>query len=399
MLTIRNALIFDGESADLVEGSIHVVGDRIAEEPLSSHRDGGESRVIDARGRVVMPGLIDAHFHAYGISLIDIENDVGPLSYSALLGARRLGAALRRGFTTVRDVAGGDSGLARAVEEGLCDGPRYLFTGSALSQTGGHGDPRAENDTSCFHGGHTCEVVDGVEDLRKAVRHRFRTGSHAIKIMTSGGVTSPTDPVRVPQYSVEEIQVVTGEATRRGSYVAAHAYSSEAIRHSILNGVRSIEHGNLLDAETARLMAAHGAFLVPTLIAYDAMRRRGSEFGLVGVRADKNREILTAGSAAIEFAESAGASIGFGTDLIGELEDEQLAGLRLQSEVTGVYATLKSATSVNARLLQRADLGRIAVGNAADLLLLDGNPFDDPAVLWDERRPRTVIKAGRIYAP
>jgi imidazolonepropionase-like amidohydrolase len=397
-MTIRNARIFNGESRDLFEGSITVRAGRIAALGHDETAVPAAGTVLDAGGRTVIPGLIDAHFHAYALSLTSARNETGPLSYSALAGVRRLGAALRRGFTSVRDVAGGDIGLANAIDEGMYPGPRYFFTGPALSQTGGHGDIRASNDGSCFHGGHMCEVVDGVDDLLRAVRHRFRTGATAVKLMTSGGVISPVDPIRVPQYSAAEIRVVTEEASRRGSYATAHAYSPEAIRHSVLNGVRCIEHGNLLDAETAQLMAEHDVFLVPTLVTYDAMDRRGAEIGLTDVGAAKNREVLNAGKEAVELARAAGVRIGFGSDLMGELEDEQLAGLRLQCEVLGVYDALRSATSTNAALLRRDDLGRVAEGACADLVVLDGDPFEEPSILWDEGRTRTVIKDGHVVA-
>ncbi len=392
-LTVLNALIFDGETRNLLEGSITVREGRITEVGRDVEEAG---TIVDADGRTVIPGLIDAHFHAYALSLTAAKNETGPLSYSALAGARRLESALNRGFTSVRDVAGGDIGLANAIDEGLYAGPRYFFTGPALSQTGGHGDIRAADDGGCFHGGHMCEVVDGADELLRAVRNRFRTGATAIKLMTSGGVISPVDPIRVPQYSSAEIRTVTEEASRRGSYATAHAYSPEAIRHSVLNGVRCIEHGNLLDAETARLMADHEVYLVPTLATYDAMARRGEEVGLTEVGAAKNLEVLNAGRNAVELARDAGVRIGFGTDLMGELEDEQLAGLRLQCEALGVYDALRSATSTNAALLRRDDLGRIAEGALGDLVILDGNPVDDPSVLWDESRTRTVIKEGRI---
>ncbi len=394
LLTVTNALIFDGSSPILVEGSI-VMRDGV----VAAVGDvAAEGEVIDAAGKVVVPGLIDAHFHAYAVGLGGMDVERGPLSYAALAGSLRLGKALRRGFTTVRDVAGGDIGLAKAVREGLFKSPRYLFTGPALSQTGGHGDPRAEDLDLCFDHGHMCDVVDGVDELRKAVRNRFRTGAHAIKIMTSGGVVSLTDPIRVPQYSAEEIRAVTEEARRRNSYVAAHAYSPEAIRHSVENGVRSIEHGNLLDAETADLMAAHGSYLVPTLAAYDAMNRFGKELGLHPVSQKKNSEVLSAGKTAIELALAAGVKVGFGSDLMGALESEQLAGVRLQVEASGVLETLRSMTSVNAALLQDPLIGRIGVGAHADVLLLDGNPFEDAAVLWDESRRRIVIQAGALVA-
>jgi imidazolonepropionase-like amidohydrolase len=215
-------------------------------------------------------------------------------------------------------------------------------------------------------------------------------------MMTSGGVISPDDPIRLAQYSSGEIRAAVDEAERRGSYVAAHAYSPEAIRHSVNNGIRSIEHGNLLDDETAALMATNDAYLVPTLVAYDAMDRRGTELGLSSSSQAKNREVLHAGKDAIVRARAAGVSIGFGTDLMGELEDDQLIGLRLQSEPDGILNTLRSATSINADLIGRSDLGRLVNGGRGDLVILDGNPFDDPAVLWDVQRDRTVVQSGRI---
>jgi imidazolonepropionase-like amidohydrolase len=387
-LSIINAAVFDGESAELVEGPVHVERGRIVDVGGTFQAD----RVIDARGRTVLPGLIDAHFHAYGISLDMLGIEGRPLSYVALAGARRLAAALRRGFTTVRDVAGGDAGLARAITEGLIPSPRYLYTGAALSQTGGHGDPRGVDMDVCGCHAHGAEVVDGVDAVRVAVRDRFRRGAHAIKMMTSGGVMSLADPIRVPQYSAEEIRAATDEADRRGSYVAAHAYSPEAIRHSVRNGVRSIEHGNLMDAETADLMAEHGAFLVPTLATYDAIARRGKEVGLAPVSAEKNLEVRDAGAKAVALARAAGVRVGFGTDLMGALEDEQLHGIRLQVEVDGPAVALRSMTSVNADLLGRPDLGRVQVGGAADLIIVEGDPLTNPATLWGPHR--TVIQAG-----
>jgi imidazolonepropionase-like amidohydrolase len=390
-LSIINAAVFDGVSGDLTDGPVHVVDGRIA--AVGGPAEPAD-QVLDARGGTVLPGLIDAHCHAYGIDLDMLALESRPLSYVALAAARRLAAALRRGFTTVRDPAGGDAGLARAIAEGLIPAPRYLWTGAALSQTGGHGDARAADGMVCGCNAHTVEVVDGVDPLRRAVRERFRTGAHAIKIMTSGGVVSLTDPIRIPQYSADEIRAVTAEAARRGSYVVAHAYSPEAIRHSIDNGVRSIEHGNLL--ATAAAMAKAGAFLVPTLAAYDAMKRRGADVGMAPVSRQKNREVLEAGQTAVELARAAGVRVGFGTDLMGPLENEQLNGLRLQAEVDGAAKALQSATSVNADLLGRPDLGRVQEGCVADLLIVDANPLDDPSVLWSSAEHRTIVQGGTI---
>ncbi|GAA4164922.1 amidohydrolase family protein [Phytohabitans flavus] len=392
-LSIVNAAVFDGISDELTDGPLYIVDGRI-ESVGGTPRPA--DRVLDARGGTVLPGLIDAHFHAYGIDLDMLALESRPLSYVALAAARRLSAALTRGFTTVRDPAGGDAGLARAIAEGLLPSPRYLWTGAALSQTGGHGDPRAADSDVCGCATHATEVVDGVDPLRQAVRDRFRRGAHAIKIMASGGVVSLTDPIRIPQYSPEEVRTVCDEATRRGSYVAAHAYSPEAIRHAIDNGVRSVEHGNLLDADTAKAMADAGAYLVPTLAAYDAMDRRGADIGMPAVSRQKNREVLDAGRTAVELARAAGVRVGFGTDLMGVLEDEQLNGLRLQVEVDGPVTALRSATSVNADLLGRPDLGRVRAGCVADLLILDGDPLREPSLLWAGPERRTVVQAGVV---
>src|SRR4029077_9817857 len=280
-----DAGIFDGSSAELREGCVRVAAGTIAE---VAEGPGPGDRIVDCRGRTVVPGLIDAHFHAYGARLSLMEIETSPLSYLALAGARRLAGALGRGFTTVRDPGGGDAGLAQAIREGLTAAPRYLFCGAALSQTGAYADPRRRELGCCLGGGRMAEVVDGVDALRRAARERLRSGAHAIKIMASGGGISPSDPLRVPQYSPEEVRVVVEEATRRGSYVAAHAYSAEAIAVAVANGVRSIEHGDLLDAPTDALMAALRASLVPTLATYAAMERRGAELGLARVAQDKN---------------------------------------------------------------------------------------------------------------
>jgi imidazolonepropionase-like amidohydrolase len=392
-LALRAGRFLDPATGEVVEGDLLVEDGTIV---AVGEVGASTATTVDLAGATVVPGLIDAHFHAYASCLGGLQLELRPLSYVAVNATRRLGAAVRRGFTTVRDVAGGDLGLAAAIDEGLFVAPRYLFSGSALSQTGGHGDPRPGDLDLCFGHGHMNEVVDGVDNLRRAVRDRFRTGAHCIKIMASGGVISPTDPLRIPQYSAEEVRAVTDEATRRGSYVAAHAYPSEAVVHAVSNGVRSIEHGNLIDERAAQVMADHGAYLVPTLAPYDSMSRRGDEVGLTAVGRAKNAEVLDAGRGAIEIAARAGVPIGFGSDLMGDLEDDQLLGVRLQSEAQAPAELLRSLTVVNAALIGRPDLGSLAVGTPADLLVLAADPYDDVSVLWDAQRPRTVVSRGTV---
>jgi len=394
-LVVANATILSGADEPL-EADIEIRNGRIvAIQPgLALH---AKSEVLHAAGRTVIPGLIDAHFHAYAVALYDDEIERLPLSYVALKARQRLERALHRGFTTVRDVAGGDPGLAEAIRQGLVQAPRYLYTGPGLSQTGGHGDPRdVLHEDGRPLGGTMTQVVDGPDALRRVSRELFRRGAHAIKLMTSGGVISLTDPLANPQFTAAEIAAVVEVASARGSYVCAHAYSPEAIDHSVRNGVRSIEHGNFLDEPTATLMAQAGSFLVPTLAAYDAMARRGASCGLSPISQRKNSEVLQAGGRAIEVAHAAGVPVGFGTDLMGDLEDDQLRGLALQVEVNGIRGALLSATETNAALLGIDDIGRLAPGSQGDLVVLDGDLLADPSLLWNESHPRTVVKGGMI---
>lgn len=389
-INIHGGHVWRGPEKGFVEEDLFIVDGAVSSAPSQ------DAAAFDANGQWVVPGFLDAHFHAYASSMDGIENELGPLSFVALGGARRLGRALARGFTTVRDVAGGDIGLSRAIDAGLLASPRYHFTGPALSQTGGHGDPRAPHIDLCFSHGHMCEVVDGADALRKAVRDRLRTGAHAIKIMTSGGVFSLSDPLSVPQYSRDEIRAVVDEATRRGTYVAAHAYSVEAVRHSIDNGVRSIEHGNLIDSGTAEAMATAGAFLVPTLAAYDAMDRRGAEVGLNEISLAKNAEVLSHGQEAIQFAHAAGVEVGFGSDLMGDLETEQMRGIELQVEASDAATTLHSLTEVNARLLREPRAGHLGEGAFGDALVLSADPLAEPAALWEIAARSEVILGGEV---
>jgi imidazolonepropionase-like amidohydrolase len=394
-LTIRRARVFDPASTTVGETTVHCRDGMIVS--LGDDAPADVQHVIDAGGRLVTAGLIDCHFHANGVGLDLLQIEAAPSSYVASAARRRLERALRRGFTTVRDVAGGDAGLTRAIDEGLIDGPRYLYAGRALSQTGGHGDPRPGHlDVCCGGKGHLCEVVDGVDDLRRAVRERLRTGSHVIKVFASGGVVSPTDPLRLSQYSADELRAVCDEAGRRESYVAAHAYSPEAIAHAVTNGVRTIEHGNLLDDATAALMAERGAYLVPTLIAYQSMAERGDQLGMPEVSQVKNREVLAAGVGSIEIARRHGVRIGLGTDLMGDLETEQLREFELRSAVESPRDLLVAATATNAAIIGRPELGVVGVSTPADLVIFDDDPLESAAALWTSGR--TVVRGGTVVA-
>lgn len=395
-LLVLNALIFTGDPNNLLEGTLRIADGRMVE--IGGKSESRNTLKIDARGSVVIPGLIDCHFHAYGASLNVQELETWPMAYLTALAGVRLKSALRRGFTTVRDVAGGDPGLSLAITQGLLPGPRYIYSGAALSQTGGHGDVNSAHSELCLHSSRMTEVVDGADNIRRTVRNRIRAGAGVIKIMTSGGVISLTDPIRIPQYTAEEVQAATSEASRRGLFVAAHAYSPEAIIHSVTNGVKTIEHANLLDDESAKTIASNNAFMIPTLVAYDAMTRRGSQLGLHSIAQNKNTEVFQHGMRALEIAKSHGVKIGFGTDLMGSLEDDQLIGLRLQHEILGTSGLLNSVGPINSAVLQREDLGSISIGAVGDLLILGGNPWDQPSLLWTESPERKVIQGGQLIS-
>jgi imidazolonepropionase-like amidohydrolase len=223
----------------------------------------------------------------------------------------------------------------------------------------------------------------------------LRKGADHIKIMISGGVASPYDPLESLQFTEEEIKAAVDSATNWGKYVAAHAYSAPAIRRGVECGVRSIEHGNLVDESTATLMAERGAFVVPTLVTYDSMARRGRELGLSPSTLEKNKKVLECGLRSLEIFKSAGVEMGFGSDLLGILQPDQSREFLLRSEVLSPAEVIRSATITNARLLGReAELGIIRPGALADMLVVQGNPLQDLEVLQNQGASMPVIIQG-----
>lgn len=399
----RNGLLFDGLGAAPREGhEVLVEDDRIkavSESPIPA----GGAQVIDLAGRTLMPGLIDAHYHA-----IAADPDLGkleqmPRSLVYQHARKFLEASLMRGFTSIRDAGGADYGLAMAVESGLIKGPRLFFSGRALTQTGGHGDFRSlEQDVFCLccAGGAGMErIADGVSEVRRAARDELRKGATQIKIMASGGVASPRDPIWNLQYSEEEIRAIVWEAKSWRTYVMAHAYTAEAIRRCVEFGVRSIEHANLIDEETAALCAERGAFVVPTLATYSALDRFGRELGFPEVSLEKLKVIRAAGLDSLRLMKAAGVKMGFGTDLLGEMHQHQLTEFAIRAEALPAHEVLQSATSINADLLNHSeDLGRVAPGALADLIVVDGNPLDDIALLsGDGEKVVLVMKGGTVF--
>jgi imidazolonepropionase-like amidohydrolase len=402
-LLFENAALLDVEHGFLRPGtSVLVEDDLIVEVSEGSLRAEGARRV-DCRGRTLMPGLIDAHVHCVITTMDLAAMERRPVTLVAQEARVVLEQMLRRGFTTVRDAGGADWGLAQAVERGLIRGPRLFYAGRVLSQTGGHGDLRGRGDDgplcACqIRSSGFSHVADGVSAVRKAAREELRRGATQVKIMASGGVASPSDPIWNLQYSAEEMRAIVEEARSWRSYAMAHAYTPEAIIRAVEAGVRTIEHGNLIDAAAAKAMAERGAFLVPTLVTYFAIEEfgRALRFPETGLR--KVRDVLDAGLASLEIARAAGVEIGFGTDLLGETHAQQSREFGIRARALPAAEILRSATLVNARILGReGELGVVAPGALADLLVVDGDPLADVTVLErGDATLRAVVRGGEL---
>jgi imidazolonepropionase-like amidohydrolase len=358
---------------------------------------------IDLQGKYVCPGLIDCHVH---LAAVPGEKDLREMkgmspSISLLRQPQVCKAMLERGFTTVRDCGGATLALKEAIEQNVHPGPRLFIAGHALSQSGGHGDMRQRHDSSeCCAASvlNIGKVVDGVPECLKYAREELRQGADFIKIMGGGGVASPTDKIEHIQFSDEEIRAIVTVASNAGTYVTSHAYTPQSIQQAIRQGVMGIEHGNLIDEETAKLMAEKGAFLTPTLITYATMAQFPGFLPPASAR--KNLEVLEKGLHALQLASKADVTICFGTDLLGVLQFAQSREFGLRSKVQSPDDILRSATVNAARMLRKQDfLGQISPGFAADLLILKANPLEDITVLDDpDQNVLATLKDGRVVA-
>jgi imidazolonepropionase-like amidohydrolase len=396
----RNARVFDGGSEVLREGFDVLVADGLIRQIAPPGPQPEQTDIVDCGGRVLMPGLIDAHVHVYAAGLNFTRIAQSPFSYLAHFAAQFMRASLDRGFTTLRDVGGADVGLASALKEGLLnDVPRLFYGGRAISQTGGHGDFRPGDHGCGCHLDTLTVIADGVDAVRRAVREELRRGASHIKLMASGGIASPTDPLERCQYSDDEIRAAVDEAARVGSYVAAHCHPAEAVRRSVALGVRSIEHATLIDRETADFMAERGAFAVPTMATLAALAEEGEQLGLPAASMEKLRRIGDRALGGLEIMKRAGVKMGLGTDLLGVQHVRQSSEFTLRAQVLPAIDILRSACAVNAELLgQTGRLGAIREGAAADLLLVDGDPLADISLLARSGDGLLVImKDGRFH--
>jgi len=397
-----NARIVDGTAPEagtpvsvLVEGgTIREVGKSVAS---------AKAKVVDLKGKTLMPGLIDAHVHVIA-GVADLgRNAALPDSLVAVRSLVIMRDMLMRGFTTVRDVGGADFGLKQATEEGSFPTPRLVISGKALSQTGGHADFRGRyDDRPTPVTGHKLgalgRVCDGLDQVRRAAREEIKGGADFIKIMANGGCASPTDPIHFLGFSVSELEAIVEEARMAGTYVSAHVYTDEAIRRCVEAGVHSLEHCNLIEAETARLAAAKGAVAVPTLVTYDKLVSDGPKLGFPPDSVTKVDVVRNAGMNSLAVMKKAGLAMAYGSDLLGEMHRYQSEEFVIRGRALPAHEVIGSATHVAAKLLKlEGKIGTVAPGAHADLIVVDGDPLKDLSLLTRQGRHVPVIMKGGAF--
>jgi len=380
----------------LVEGeTIKEVSDK----PIKASK----AQIVDCGKRTLMPGLIDCHVHTMHSEVYISRLEGMPLTLMAARSTQRLKAFLDRGFTTCRDAGGADWGIKTAIETGLIKGPRLFIAGRSIGPTGGHNDRNRRTDAGALCNCTNAMVflrhlADGPDEVRKAAREQMRQGADHIKLMCSGGVASPYDPIDSLQFTVEEITAAVEEAHAFGRYTLAHAYTPEAITRAVSCGVRTIEHGNLIDAKSAQLMAKKGAYMVANLVTYYAMRERAAEFGMTKDMLDKNELVIDGGLKSLEICKKAGVKVGYGSDLLGQLHYEQSKEFIWRREVHTPIEIIRQATLVGAEIVRmEGKLGVIEAGALADLILVDGDPLKKLELFLDDGTHLPVIVKGGVF--
>lgn len=403
---LRAARLIDGTGAAPIADAIVIVeGNRItAAGRAASITIPRGARVIDLGDATLLPGLIDAHTHLVGRILGDPEVFTAVVrdfrAFGAILGVANAEKTLRSGFTTVRNVGANgfdDLALKKAIDEGRVPGPRILASAHSLGITGGHCDENAFR-PGLLDGTVREGIADGPDQVRAAVRYQVKYGADVIKTCATGGVLSEGDAVGATQYTLEELTAMVEEAEKLERKVAAHAHGTEGIKLAVRAGVASIEHGSFLDEEGARMMAQRGVFLVPTLLAADAVERAARSGVLKGLRAEKALAAAAAVRQAIRLAVVNNVPLAFGTDAGVHPHGGNGREFTLLVEWGGItpMQAIVSATSNAAKLLGREDrLGALAAGKLADVVAFRGDPLRDIRLL--EKPPVLVMKDGIVF--
>jgi imidazolonepropionase-like amidohydrolase len=409
----QNVRIFDGKSAALsAPSNVLVRGNTIERISVSPITVDPNANVIAANGRVLMPGLIDAHWHAFMAATPQPLLMTADASYLHLLAARQAEATLMRGFTTVRDLGGPVFGLKRAVDEGVMIGPRIYPSGAFISQTSGHGDFRFSFEVPRTLGGplsHSevegvAAIADSPDEVRLRAREQLRGGASQIKLMAGGGVNSPLNPIESTQYTEAEIRAAVEAAENWGTYVTVHAYTPRAIRQAIAAGVKVIEHGHLIDEPTAKLLADKGIWW-----SLQPLTRDEAVFARMDPVSQRKALAVWAGTEnAYKLAKKYKVKTAFGADIL----FDAVAASRQGAELTKLVRwytpaeALKMATADNGELMALSGfinpypgkLGVVQEGALADLLLVDGNPLENIKLIEDpDKNFPVIMKDGRIY--
>ena len=410
----QNVRIFDGKNAALSAPSNVLVKDhtieRISTAPIANV--GSDARTIDGNGRVLMPGLIDAHWHAFMAATPQMVLMTADPSYLQLLAARQAEATLMRGFTTIRDLGGPVFGLKRAIDEGVMVGPRIYPSGAMISQTSGHGDFRFAFEVPRSPGGPLSNsevegiaaIADSPDEVRLRTREQLRQGASQIKLMAGGGVSSPYNPIELTQYTEAEIRAAVEAAENWGTYVTVHAYTPRAIRQAVAAGVKCIEHGQLIDEPTAKLLADKGIWWSLQPLTYDA-----EVFARMSpVSQKKALEVFAGTENAYKLAKKYKIKTAWGTDILFDAGAASRQGSYLAMMVRWYTPAeaLKMATADNGELMALSGfinpypgkLGVVEEGALADLILVDGDPLENIKLVEDPGKNFLVImKDGVIY--
>ena len=403
-ILFRNFDLLDPDHDEVRGGYELLVEGGLIKEVSSGPIRADNATVVDCGRRTLMPGLIDSHVHVClsEVYIRQLENI--PLTLMTARAVDLMRGMINRGFTTVRDTGGADWGIKAAVDQGLVPGPRLFIAGRAIGPTGGHSDGRRRTDNGggcycCNALKFTMQISDGSDQVRKAAREQMRQGCDHVKIMMSGGVASPYDPLDSLQFSPGEVAAAVEEAGAFGRYVCAHAYTPEAITRAANGGVRTIEHGNLIDDASAALMAKSGMFLIANLVAYYAMRERAKEFGMTPEMLEKNDLVIDGGLKSLEICKRAGVPVAYGSDLLGQLQIDQSREFQLRSEVVKPIDIIRSATTIGAQVVrQEGKLGCVKPGAFADLIVVDGNPLKRLDLLQGQgEHIPLIMQGGKLY--
>jgi len=413
-ILINNVEIFNGKDAKTIKGNVLIENNiitKISSEAIVTDRS-GLTQIIDGQGKFLMPGLIDAHVHLLFESIPQMQAMVSDFAMLNLMAAKAAEKQLLRGFTTVRDLGGGSITLAKAIDMGLAKGPRVYSSGAFISQTGGHGDfglptdvPRKIGELSYPERNGMVAVADGADNVLMRTREQLRQGATQIKLMAGGGVSSNYDPLDVTQYTEAEFKAAVSAAENWGTYVTVHAYTPNAIKTAIQAGVKCIDHGQLADEETAKLMAEKGIWwsLQPFIDNGDSRFPEGSPNRL------KQDEMRKGTDIAYSFAKKYNIKTAWGTDILFDANEAIKQGTKLSALTRwySPYEILKMVTSSNAELLrmsgkrdpyQKGKLGEISVGAYADLILVNGSPLNDIKLVENpDANFVLIMKDGVIY--